>query len=105
MRTEHWITARWKLPKYIDQVGCCGKADSNFWHITLCAFAAAREHLLGYQLMHRLRGFDAQQNTFNVGAGLEFYSTANMKFSVNYDYEMKEDYDGHNGYVRAGVKF
>ncbi len=50
-------------------------------------------------------GFDAQQSTFNVGAGLEFYTTANWDFSVNYDYEIKEDYDGHNGYVRAAYKF
>ena len=50
-------------------------------------------------------GFDAQQNTFNVGAGLEFYTTSNWEMSVNYDYEIKEDYDGHNGYVRAAYKF
>ncbi len=50
-------------------------------------------------------GFDAQQSTFNVGAGLEFYSTSNWDMSINYDYEIKEDYDGHNGYVRAAYKF
>lgn len=50
-------------------------------------------------------GFDAQQSTFNVGAGLEFYTTSNWEMSVNYDYEIKEDYDGHNGYVRAAYKF
>lgn len=51
------------------------------------------------------QGFDAQQNTFNVGAGLEFFTTSNWEMSVNYDYEIKEDYDGHNGYVRAAYKF
>ena len=51
------------------------------------------------------QGFDAQQSTFNVGAGLEFFTTANWELSVNYDYEIKEDYDAHNGYVRAAYKF
>ncbi|MCB9964543.1 MAG: autotransporter domain-containing protein [Rhodospirillales bacterium] len=52
-----------------------------------------------------VKGFDAQQNTFNVGAGLSFYSSSNFELSANYDYELKEDYDAHNGYIRAGFKF
>lgn len=50
-------------------------------------------------------GFDNQNHTFNVGAGLTFYTTANWELSANYDYELKEDYDAHNGYVRAAYRF
>ena len=50
-------------------------------------------------------GFDPQNHTFNVGAGLTFYTTANWELSADYNYELKEDYDSHNGFVRAAYRF
>lgn len=50
-------------------------------------------------------GFDPQRHTFDVGAGLTFYTTANWDLTANYDYQIKGDYDSHNGYVRAAYKF
>lgn len=50
-------------------------------------------------------GFDPQKHTFDVGAGLTFYTTANWDLTANYDYQIKGDYDSHNGYVRAAYKF
>jgi autotransporter family porin len=53
----------------------------------------------------KTEGFDPQNHTFRLGAGLAFYTTANWELSANYDYELKEDYDAHNGYLRAAYRF
>jgi outer membrane autotransporter protein len=50
-------------------------------------------------------GFDPQQHTFRLGAGLSFFTTANWDIALDYDYELKEDYDAHNGLIRAAYKF
>lgn len=50
-------------------------------------------------------GADPAQSTFNVGAGLTYYSNANFDLSVNYDAQIKEDYVGHAGYLKAVRKF
>lgn len=51
------------------------------------------------------QGVDPAQGTFNVGASLGVALQNNWELSADYDYEVKEDYDAHSGYVRAGYKF
>lgn len=50
-------------------------------------------------------GFDPAQTTFNVGAGVTYYSTTNWELSAAYNYDVKSDYDAHSGTLRAGYKF
>ncbi len=53
----------------------------------------------------KTEGFDPAQSTFNIGAGLTYYTTDNWELTANYDFEVKEDYDAHSGYLRAAYKF
>ncbi len=53
----------------------------------------------------KTEGFDPAQATFNLGAGLTYFSTDNWELSAAYDFEIKEDYDAHSGYLRAAYKF
>ncbi len=50
-------------------------------------------------------GMDPAQGTLELGAGLKYYTVNNWELSANYDFEAKEDYDSHSGYLRAGYKF
>lgn len=50
-------------------------------------------------------GFDPQQFAVDAGVGVTYFSTANWELTANYDYEWKEDYDSHAGFLRAGYKF
>lgn len=50
-------------------------------------------------------GADPAQSTFNVGAGLTYYSNDVIDLSLNYDAQIKEDYVGHAGYLKAVRKF
>lgn len=51
------------------------------------------------------QGADAEEGTFNIGAGVNFYSNTNWQLTADYDYEVKSDYDAHSGVVRAGYRF
>jgi outer membrane autotransporter protein len=51
------------------------------------------------------RGAEPAQHSFNVGAGLTFYSNGNFSVSGTYDLELKEDYIGHTGQGVFRVKF
>lgn len=53
----------------------------------------------------KTEGFDPAQTTFNVGAGVTYYSSTNWELSAAYDYEVKSDYDAHSGTLRAAYKF
>ncbi len=50
-------------------------------------------------------GIDPAQTTFNLGAGVTYYSTTNWDLSADYDFEAKSDYDAHSGVLRAAYKF
>lgn len=50
-------------------------------------------------------GYDAQRSTFDVGAGVSFFTTNNWEVTADYTYEIKEDYDAHNGFLRAAYSF
>jgi outer membrane autotransporter protein len=53
----------------------------------------------------RTKGFDPAQTTFNIGAGLTYFSTTNWELSAAYDYEVKSDFDAHSGSLRAAYRF
>lgn len=53
----------------------------------------------------KTQGFDPAQATFNIGAGVKYYSTDNWELTANYDFEVKQDYDSHAGFLRAAYKF
>ncbi|NCC21779.1 MAG: autotransporter domain-containing protein [Alphaproteobacteria bacterium] len=50
-------------------------------------------------------GADPAQSTFNIGGAVTYYAVNNWEFTANYDFEVKEDYDAHAGYLRAAYKF
>lgn len=52
-----------------------------------------------------VEGADPAQHTFNLGAGVTYYSTDNWELTASYDFETKADYDSHSGILRAGYKF
>ncbi len=53
----------------------------------------------------KTEGADAQQSTFELGAGFTYYSTDNWELSAEYDFEHKEDFDSHAGLFRAAYRF
>jgi len=53
----------------------------------------------------KTEGFDPAQTTFNVSAGLTYFSTTNWELSAGYDFEVKSDYDSHAGKLKAAYKF
>lgn len=66
---------------------------------------AASSRLSGSTATFQTKGFDPAQGTFNLGAGVTYFSTTNWELTANYDYEVKSDYDAHNGQLRAAYKF
>lgn len=61
--------------------------------------------LAGGGAAFKTEGFKPAQSTVNVGAGISWETSANIDFTLNYDYEHKSDYDAHSGFLRAGYKF
>jgi len=53
----------------------------------------------------KTEGFDPAQTTFNLGAGVTYFSTTNWELSAQYDFEYKSDYDAHSGLLKAAYKF
>ena len=51
------------------------------------------------------QGTEPAQNSFNVGAGLTFYSNGNVSVGGTYDLELKDDFIGHTGQGVIRVKF
>ena len=50
-------------------------------------------------------GFDSQDFTADLGAAVTYYSTTNWELTADYNFEYKEDYDAHSGFLRAAYKF
>ena len=50
-------------------------------------------------------GFEPAQTTFNLGADLTYFNTANWELKAGYDFEFKEDYDAHTGTLEAAYRF
>lgn len=45
----------------------------------------------------KTEGFDPAQSTFSLGSSLSYYKEGEWSLAIDYDYEMKEDYDAHSG--------
>lgn len=50
-------------------------------------------------------GPEPEPHRFNVGAGLTYISTTNWELQTHYNYDWREDFDSHSGFVRAAYKF
>lgn len=53
----------------------------------------------------KTEGFDPQQHTVDLGASVTYYTTDNWELTADYNFELKGDYTGHNGTLRAAYKF
>lgn len=53
----------------------------------------------------KTQGFEPDEHTFNVGAGLTYQATNNWEIRAQYDFEFKDDYQAHAGLVRAKYSF
>ncbi len=53
----------------------------------------------------KAEGADPAQHTFNIGAGVTYFTTDNWELTAEYDFELKSDYDAHSGVLRAAYKF
>lgn len=51
------------------------------------------------------KGPEPEPHRFNVGAGLTYISTTNWELQTHYNYDYREDFDAHSGFVRAAYKF
>ena len=89
-------------------------SDGSYWRPELRA--GVRHDLVGDEFetnntftgggaAFQTEGFDPAQTTFNVGAGVTYFSTTNWDLSASYDFEAKSDYDSHSGLLRAAYKF
>lgn len=50
-------------------------------------------------------GADPDQGTVNVGAGVRWSMQSDLELTAQYDYQTKNHYKEHSGYVRAGYRF
>ncbi len=66
---------------------------------------ATTSRFIGATTSFKTKGYDPAQSSFDIGAALTYYSTDNWELTANYDFEIKEDYDAHAGYLRAAYKF
>ena len=53
----------------------------------------------------RSEGADPDQDTLNLGLGVGYTAPNNMEFTVSYDYENKDEFDSHSGFIRAALPF
>lgn len=65
----------------------------------------ATNRLIGGGNAFKTEGFDPQQFALDLGAGVTYFSTTNWELTANYDFEYKEDYNSHAGFLRAAYKF
>lgn len=65
----------------------------------------ATNRLIGGGNAFKTEGFDPQQFALDLGAGVTYFSTTNWELTANYDFEYKEDYHSHAGFLRAAYKF
>ena len=65
----------------------------------------ATNRLIGGGNAFKTEGFDPQQFALDLGAGVTYFSTTNWELTANYDFEYKEDYTSHAGFLRAAYKF
>ncbi len=59
----------------------------------------------GTNASFQTKGFDPAQDTFSLGASVTYYAADNWEFTADYDYEFKQDYDSHSGFLKAAYKF
>jgi outer membrane autotransporter protein len=50
-------------------------------------------------------GFDPAQSSYNVGARLTVLMKSNVTVALSYDFEKKEDFSGHRGYIHLQFAF
>lgn len=65
----------------------------------------ATNRLIGGGNAFKTEGFDPQSLAVDLGAGVTYFSTTNWELTANYDFEYKEDYHSHAGFLRAAYKF
>ncbi len=53
----------------------------------------------------RSEGAEPDQHTYNVGFGVGYTAPNNVEFTASYDYERKDEYDGHSALVRLAAPF
>lgn len=53
----------------------------------------------------KTEGFDPAQSTFNLGSSLSYFKEGDWSLTIDYDYEIKEDYDAHSGSLMAKKAF
>ncbi len=98
------VDAAWK----IDQ------ADGSFLKPVLSA--GVRHDLIGDEFeasnqfagggsAFKVKGFDPAQTTFDVGAGVTYFTNSGWDLTAEYDFEFKSDYNSHAGLVKASYNF
>jgi outer membrane autotransporter protein len=65
----------------------------------------ASSRFIGAGPAFNTQGAEPSQHSLNAGASLSLFTQDNMELTGSYDFEYKEDYNAHAGFVRAGVKF
>jgi outer membrane autotransporter protein len=53
----------------------------------------------------KVQGFDPAQTTFDVGAGVTYFTNSGWDLTAEYDFEFKSDYQAHSGLVKASYNF
>ncbi|MEN6620140.1 MAG: autotransporter domain-containing protein [Smithella sp.] len=51
------------------------------------------------------RGFDPPKSSYNIGTKLNILTEYGVTFSVNYDFEIKDGFHSHSGYVNVRYEF
>ena len=53
----------------------------------------------------RSDGADPAQSTFTLGLGVGYTSPSNVELTASYDYEYKDQFNGHSGFIRIAAPF
>ncbi len=51
------------------------------------------------------KGLKPSQHGVDLGVGLEIYNQSNVSVHLNYDFEVKEDFTGHNGTAMVKIRY
>ena len=53
----------------------------------------------------RTEGADPDQDTLNLGFGVGYTTANDTEITASYDYERKDEFNGHSAYIRVAAPF
>lgn len=97
------LSANWKL-MHVDGSVLKPEIHIGYRYDLIGDAVATTSSFTGGGASFETEGADPAQGTFNIGAGVQYYSTDSWELSANYDLTVKSDYTAHAGLVKAAYQ-